>query len=185
MRIVNGHLGLDKGQGNFTYQSVLGKSIIDYVLIPPEMFIDVTQFVVHDIFTFSDHAPLQMSFKTKHKVEILSENQKINKIIWDSTTVDSFRNILSDSLIDLDLLVDRIVNENLNVDDGIENFGSVLYNSAYSIFGKTVTVKSGQSSSPRKYNSPWFNNECEIARVELKRANKEFRKHRYHMMYYC
>ena len=72
-----------------------------------------------------------MSFKTKRKVEFLSENQKMNKIVW-----DSFRNILSDSLIDLDLLVDRIVNENLNVDDGMENFGSVLYNSAYGTFGK-------------------------------------------------
>ena len=46
LRIVNGRLGLDKEQGNFTYQSVLGKSVIDYVLLQPEMFDNVMHFAL-------------------------------------------------------------------------------------------------------------------------------------------
>ena len=157
---------------------MLGKSVIDYVLLQPECFENVTEFIVHDIFTFSDHAPLQLSLKLKRNVFTESEIRKIHKIVWDKAKSDCFRNSLSDSLVDLDLLVDRIVNGNLDIDDGVENFGAVLYNNANKVFGKNITVKTGQSCSSRKYKSPWFNNECEIARAELKRANKEFRKHK-------
>ena len=76
-------------------------------------------------------------------------------------------------LVPLDLLVDRIVNDNLNIDDGVTNFSAVLYDNANRIFGKSITVKTSQT---RKYKSPWFNNECEIARAEFKRVIKEYRK---------
>ena len=92
LRIVNGRLGADKGQGNFTYQSVLGNSVIDYVLLQPECFENVTQFIVHDIFTFSDHAPLQLSLKLKRNVFTESEIRKIHKIVWDKDKSDCFRN---------------------------------------------------------------------------------------------
>ncbi|MEW8546880.1 MAG: reverse transcriptase family protein, partial [Candidatus Thiodiazotropha sp.] len=178
LRIVNGRLGSDKGLGHFTYQSVLGKSVIDYVLFQPEMFDDVTYFAVHDIFTFSDHAPVQVLLKSKRCVTVENESCMTHKLVWDKTKLNCFRSKLSDSSIDLDLLVDRIVNENLNIDDGVENFGAILYNNASQVFGQTKTVKIGQPSSPRKYTSPWFNHECEIARSELKRANRDFRKHK-------
>ena len=173
LRIVNGRLGVDKGIGEFTYQSVLGRSVIDYVLLQPDFFKYVSQFIVHDIFTFSDHAPLQLSLKMKRNLLPVSENRQIHKIVWDKDKFESFRNSLSDSLIDLDLLVDRIVHDNLNIDDGIENFSAVLYSNADRVFGKDITVKTSQT---RKFKSPWFNNECEIARAEFKRVNKEYRK---------
>ena len=64
--------------------------------------------------------------------------------------MDCFRNSLSDSLVDIDLLVDRIANGNLNIDDGVANFGAVLYNYAENVFGKNITVKTVQSSSSRE-----------------------------------
>ena len=36
--------------------------------------------------------------------------------------------ILSNNLIDIDLLVDRILNGNLSIDDGVSNFRALLYN---------------------------------------------------------
>ena len=77
---VNGRLGVDKGQGIFTYQSVLGKSVIDNVLFQPECFENVTQFIVHDIFTFSDHAPLQLSLKMKRNVFLRVRSAKFTKL---------------------------------------------------------------------------------------------------------
>ena len=180
LRIVNGRLGLDAGQGNFTYQSVLGKSVIDYVLLQPEMFENVIHFAVHGIYTFSDHAPVQISFDIKERTPVESQNKVVHKLVWDKNRVDCFRNALSDNLLEIDFLVDRIENGNLNIDDGVEIFGTILYNSANQVFGKNITVKSGQSHSTRKYTSPWFTIDCEIARSELKRANKEFRKYKTH-----
>ena len=180
MRIVNGHLGLDEEQGNFTYQSVLGKSVIDNVLLQPEMFDNVMHFAVHGIYTFSDHAPLQISFNIKKNPQVKSLNKTIHKLVWDRNRINCFRDSLSDNLVEIDLLVGRIENGNLNINDGVEIFGTILYNSADKVLGKNVTVKSGQSSLTRKYTSPWFNIECEIACSELKRANKEFRRQRTH-----
>ena len=37
---------------------------------------------------------------------------------------------------------------------------------------------SGSAPAQRKNSSPWFNNDCVIARAELKRDNKLFRKYR-------
>ena len=94
-------------------------------------------------------------------------------MVWDKDRTDCFRNALSDNLVDIDLLVDRIENGNLT-------FSNILYNSANQVFGKTITVKSDKSSSKRKYTSPWFTIDCKIARSELKRANKVFRKRKSH-----
>ena len=74
-------------------------------------------------------------------------------------------------MVDLDL--QRIINGNLNINAGVENFGALLYNNVNRLFGK----KNGQSCSSRKCKSPWFNN------AELKRANKEFRKHKSQVLY--
>ena len=41
------------------------------------------------------------------------------------TGVSSFRECLSNNLVDLDLLVDRIVNDKVSIDDGVDSFGSV------------------------------------------------------------
>ena len=130
MRIVKGRLGLDVGQWNFTYQSVLCKSIIDYALLQPEIFENVMHFAVHSIYTFSDHAPVQILFDINKRSTVESQNKIVHKLVWDKNWVDCFRNALSDNLIDIDLLLDRIENGNLNIDDGVENFGTILYNSA-------------------------------------------------------
>lgn len=43
-------------------------------------------------------------------------------------------------------------------------------------FGVATNKKSVKSKPLRKYNSPWFNHECEAARSEFKLANKVYRK---------
>ena len=145
MRIVNGRLGLNAGQRNFPYQSVLGKSVIDYVLLQTEMFENVMHFAVHGIYTFSDHVPVQISFGIKKRSPVESQNKIVHKLVWDRNRVDCFRNALSDNLLDIDLLVDRIENGNLNVDDGVGIFGTIPCNSANQVFGRNIKVKSGQS----------------------------------------
>ena len=49
----------------------------------------------------------------------------------------------------------------------------------FSVFGKIKTAKrSNFSETERKFKSPWFTEECETARRELKSANKANRKYR-------
>ena len=70
----------------------------------------------------------------------------------------------------------------LNIDNGVQNFAETLYTCGFQVFGRVKRINSTQSKT-RKYTSPWFTVDCEIARAELKRANKMFRKYRTHVLH--
>ncbi|MEW8545045.1 MAG: hypothetical protein AB2693_16090, partial [Candidatus Thiodiazotropha sp.] len=176
--IVNGRAGYDKGIGHFTFQGVQGRSVIDYALFPSDLFGSISDFVVHDLFSFSDHTPIEISLRAKYQTNEINETVKVEKLLWEKGELDGFRDILSDNLVDFDLLVDKIVHGNVSIDEGVSTFGTLLYNSAYKVFGQSMTINIGKINTPRKNTSPWFNNDCASARVELKQANKLFRKHK-------
>ena len=67
-----------------------------------------------------------------------------------------------------------------NIDEGVNNFANILYDSAFQIFGQVERVKASHSNTQHKYISHWFTHECEVARAELNLANKAFRKYRTH-----
>ena len=180
MCIVNGRIGQDKGIGQFTFQGTQGSSLIDYVLLTPDFMDNISDFVVYDITSFSDHTPVEISFEANYQPTGIDEKIEVEKLIWNSCDISQFRELLSNNLIDIDLLVDRILNDNLSIDDGVSSFGAILYNKAFEIFGHKKIIHNGESSAQRKICSKWFNNDCVIARAELKRANKLFRKYRSH-----
>lgn len=145
---------------------------------PLDLFGSVNDFIVHELFSFSDHTPIEISLRAKYQNTKVNEKIKVEKIIWEKGELSGFRDILSDNLVDFDLLVDQIVHGNVSIGDGVSTFGTLLYNNAYKVFGHSMTINIGQLSTPRKNTSPWFNNNCASARAELKRANKLFRKHK-------
>lgn len=59
-------MGDDAGIGRFTFMSALGSSLIDYVIASQELFPLIRDFVVHDIFTFSLHTPIQVNFNVNY-----------------------------------------------------------------------------------------------------------------------
>ena len=61
-------------------------------------------------------------------VIVKSLNITIHKLVWDRGRINCFTGPLSDNLVEIDLLVDRIENGNLNINDGVEIFGTILYN---------------------------------------------------------
>ena len=64
----------------------------------------------------------------------------------------------------------------------MNNFAHTLYDSAFKVFGQVKRLGNNRNTQ-RLYSSPWFNQECEVARAELKRANKQFRKYRTHELH--
>ena len=54
----------------------------------------------------------------------------------------------------------------------------ILYKSAYKVFGVTKHISYKKHSPKRQHISPWYIDECESARREIKAANKQYRKHR-------
>ena len=182
LRILNGRLGEDAGIGNFTFQSSRGKSVIDYVICSPSLFKIVHSFCVHDISVFSDHAPLQLIIRSNVNTVISQGSEVVKKLSWDTDKVADFKNVLGNNLHILETCINDIVSQNSNIDDGVNNFAQTLYNSAFDVFGKVKRLGIN-GNTQRLYSSPWFNQECETARAELKRANKQFRKYRTHELH--
>ena len=122
LRIINGRLGDDAGIGNFTFQSARGKSLIDYVLCTPSLFNLISNFCVHEISVFSDHAPLQFTISSKFNTIIPKNKSEVKKLLWDTDKVTDFKNVLGNNLHTLQTCIDDIVSQNLNIDDGVSNF---------------------------------------------------------------
>ena len=55
MLILNGRLGADKGIGRYTRMADNSASVVDYVIVTPDLFDDVGQFQVNNKFHESDH----------------------------------------------------------------------------------------------------------------------------------
>ena len=81
---------------------------------------------------------------------------------------------MHNNLHEYDRIVDNIISSNLNIDIGIENFTTLLYDCAFNAYGQTRTYFNSKKTPGRKYNSPWFNNECKVARRSYMRAKRLF-----------
>ena len=179
LRIANGRAGDDAGIGQVTFSSFSGQSVIDYALITQALFSEIECFKVHDFYTFSTHAPIQLTFKCKYAESNKQENYTCNKrIVWDECKTDVFKNRVQNSVENLTEIVDNIVFSNIEVNTGIETFGNTLYDIAIQVFGKSAPKKQKNRADNCKFQSPWYTHECEIARSELARANKCFRRSR-------
>ena len=65
----------------------------------------------------------------------------------------------------------------------MDTFASMLYDNAFQVFGQVKRVSTDRYNSYRKYTSPCFTRDCEIARAELKQANKIIRKNGKHELH--
>ena len=88
----------------------------------------ISDFVVYDITSFSDHTPVEISFKANFKSTSIDEKIEVEKLIWNSCDISQFGELLSRDLVDIDLLVDIILNDNMSIDDGVSSFGAIQYN---------------------------------------------------------
>ncbi|XP_053375116.1 uncharacterized protein LOC123554108 isoform X1 [Mercenaria mercenaria] len=183
LKIINGRKGDDADIGRFTFQSTLGRSVIDYVIASYHLFPIISDFIVHDSFTYSAHVPIQVNFKVESSNK--TDNVKLDnvqKLVWDVNKVDVYNNILLNDCDKLNDIVSQITSSNVSISDGVKSFANELYNIAYQVFGVNKTVYS--ISHNRKHENPWFTGDCYTAKHELNRANKIYRKTRTNENYF-
>ncbi|MCG8046841.1 MAG: hypothetical protein N0E48_14600 [Candidatus Thiodiazotropha endolucinida] len=179
LRIVNGRLGSDAGVGQFTFMSATGQSLIDYVIISQDIFPIVTAFVVHELHPCSSHVPIQINLKVNYKIpESPDETIYVDRLKWDESKSDEFVQQMASNTSTLNNIVDRIVSSECDFNQGVSDFVNVLYTTSFQIYGTSKPIGRVNKTRSRKYKSPWFTNECELARRELKRANKIYAKNR-------
>jgi len=172
LRIVNGRIGDDAGVGSYTFMSSLGCSLIDYVLVFPELFSLVDDFIVHDLHTCSPHTPIQLNIKTalSHKPTARSDTLP-HGLNWSNDKTEEFKAIINDDIQAFESIVNKVVSSDVDIDTGINSFSTKLYEKALSVFGRKAYGKK------RKNNKQWFNRECELAKQVFRRANKLYRRY--------
>lgn len=122
---------------------------------------------------------IQVNLKVRyHNQPSNNENIKIDKLVWDKEKTNEFQHHLNNEIPLLNSVVDKILTDETDLNTGIENFGDVLYTTAFKVFGVTKRFTQVSDASSRKYNSPWFTRECDVARQQLKAANRAYRKYK-------
>ena len=174
LRILNGVCHGDQN-GNYTYISDTGSSVIDYFLISEELFEEwfdscCLQVVnrletKHFPLTFSVSLPLNnMTFTASSQ----SGFQLIEKLIWDSTKLDDFMKQLNSDECKRKLnLATELVDVNINL--ALSTFNDCLHE-VCTIMKKNVNLNRSKKCQD------WFDNECRIQRRLVRRALRKYRR---------
>lgn len=175
IKIVNGRMGEDARIGNYTNMSTNGNSLIDYVICSHDLFPFISNFRVHDSHTCSTHVPIEVCFNAKYTYlnDLNLCTSKVDKLIWNSEKVTEFKDKIQSELENFDKLIDEIVSNVVNVDEGVDLLSTLLYERAFEIFGKTTTYN--KKIPNRKFTSLWYNHECEKARREFSSATRTYK----------
>lgn len=76
----------------------------------------------------------------------------------------------------LNNIVDNIPGQNIDINSEIDNFADILYYQADSVFGVSKSFKRNKTKPIHKYKSPFYTHKCEVARRDLKNANRALQK---------
>lgn len=181
LKIANGRYGDDAGVGDFTYISNKGKSLIDYVIMSHALFSLIENFIVHDLYTFSQHKPIQVNFHVHCERPTVHKNTNTSRLKWDESCNDQFKNVLFDKSNELRTIANDIMTLNFNFDEGIKTFTDKLYSITTHVHRSSHTTDTGNNNTCRSKtnisHSPWFDKECALSRAQLRQANNTYRRH--------
>ena len=103
MLILNGRLGADKGIGLNTRMADNCTSVVDFVIVSPDLFDDVGQFQVNNKFPESDHLPISFAPKnnlimTKDTDSEVTGWEPTKRYKWSPPQLDYLKTIMGDKL---------------------------------------------------------------------------------------
>ena len=116
MRIVNGRLHDDKNTGKVTCITHNGQSLVDYL---------ITQFTVGDLNTFSNHAPIDFSFRIGTYIIPQTSNTG-NSYKWNPLHREQWLHDISRDVGNLEQHLTDGISAGLNADILVEQFTTFL-----------------------------------------------------------
>ena len=183
--IANGRIGFDKDIGKATSHQ---KSLIDYLIVSPDLFPFVSEFDVIDFNPiFSDvhcrlHFKLSMSSKQglidcdpvecvpKPKRWVADKKTLFNENIESKVNLDEMINNLT-------MLDPRSDSYASDLNDFVLNLNKLYLDSAHDVFGSYTTRR----VNPRgrdKFDQPWFSDLCREKRKKFHDAKKMYNSNR-------
>ena len=159
--------------------SSTGECLIYYAIVSQDIFPILNDFIVHEMYSCSPHVPIQINLKVKYKQpDSPDDSFCVNKLIWDDNKVDEFRQQINSDIVTFEIIVDRIISSETDINQGVSEFADVLYKTSLNIYGTSKQIGRVNKKNARKFKRPRFTKECELARREPKRANKIYAKNK-------
>ena len=127
LKIVNGRCDEDAGVGSFTNISRNGNCLIDYVLCSQELFPFISEFIVHDVYTFSNHTPIKVSFNiycnsNNNDIHVSDYCENSNsELRFNDDSLLQYKEIMSSEMFVLNNIVDDVILLKIDLDSGISN----------------------------------------------------------------
>ena len=194
--IANGRCGEDLYIGKCTCKNA---SLVDYVLMSPIVFSQVSSFVVNDFDPlFSDsHVSISLTIKyndfikpvnapvnthVNNNVSNTSVNNAEYKLpIWDNSVKDLFHaSFPVDRLTDLQNQLDDIVSNNSYSEESVNNITSQVSSLLVDVADKCNLVlckkKTSNNSKAKHVNKTWFDSECKTTRKQYVKARNYHRR---------
>ncbi|VDI68072.1 Hypothetical predicted protein [Mytilus galloprovincialis] len=174
--IANGRL-FDDTIGKTTCKNV---SLIDYLIISPDLFNYITNFNVLDfdpmISDVHNRIHFTLSFQTLKQVNPKNINDLDHtKIKWNPVHANQFQQVLSNRLGEIDSALDDLdSNQNITTEQVnmvVNDLGNVLTQTASSVLGNS-NIRSYKSSNS---NKPWFDRACRGKRDAFHQVKAKFK----------
>ena len=171
--ILNGLCRGDE-EGNFTYITTSGSSVIDYFIISDSlMHLNMQLKVAEEM--LSQHLPVELVIRNDKAPEteeqILIPEQEVSKIKWDSQKKDQFKEA-EQSIESRNILKEATNLINLDLERAIERFTSYLLHISNCMI-QTFKVRGG-----RKQDPTWYDKECSDKKKDTRKHLRKYRKTR-------
>ena len=176
LKILNGRVSGDT-LGRPTFHGRNGISVIDYAICDQDLFFNVSNFVVKQPCSLSDHSPIVTWININTSVpEINSshENNTLSRLpmqfLWENDSAKKFKDILRSP--DLQMLIrdyseDVIPNEDVNTSLGkVEN---MLISAAKRCL--KIRIRKNRKKMKPLSNKKWFDKECRFKKHELRKIS--------------
>ena len=179
LRILNGRM-LGDVQGSYTCYKSKGQSVVDYCLVSPRIYRQVSYFIVNDFLPdLSDHCSITVAISTKYMLSSLSSYNllsKPSKVPWSDDISVMYEGLLQDktSKAFLSQFNAQSLSSQQLLDSAVDSLSSFLVNAAVQAAGSSVGTarpnvsrrsternwkfrkKSSNVSKPK-----WFSVECD------------------------
>ena len=173
--IGNGRFHQDARIGEFTFHSLNGSSVVDYLILNIDDMQLVTDFCVLQPNEFSDHAGVTFSLHENRPITTQNKNTcNEGNIRWNDSKMDDLKHLVATKTREISQ-IERMINSDVNVELISNSLTNILQECVNYVCKRKNTHQNTRSQ--KHFNKKtWFNAECYNARSKFKKIRNLFLK---------
>ena len=157
--IGNGRLHSDLGITEYTYHTLNGASVVDYLLLNANDLKLVSDFYIMRLNEFSDHCGVPFCLKATHNFNKIIHSDNSNEctyVKFDIERIHEFKHLLSNKINVINEMT-QAVETNADINSVVQDSTTFMHEVTHGVFLKT---KDRPQTHKRRAHKKWFNAGC-------------------------